>query len=62
MGGSDEVVFGDDLWGVRACRYPHYIEVYVCEYGAGTAQFHMTTHEASELRDALDRWINEGGK
>jgi len=62
MGESDEVVFGDDLWGMRASRYLEYIEVYVWEDGAGTAEYHMTTYEASELRDALDRWINEGGK
>lgn len=54
--------FGDEEHGVTLERCSELAELYVWEDGEGHASYYLNKIEGAALRDALDRWINEGGK
>lgn len=53
---------GEEWNGLCAQSSNDQMEIYVWEDGEGNASYRLNKIEGAALRDALGRWINEGGK
>lgn len=54
--------FGEEYNGLCVQSSNDQMQICVWEDGVGDAGYYLNKTEGAVLRDALDRWINEGGK